>query len=138
MGYWEDAQAVATAHRHEIEADVARLRRELSSVERQAAELTTQLDALNALLTLAKEPRREDSGQSSGRNMTLHDAMVEVLRATPMRMGRAVDLAAEVNRRGLYQMKDGRPVEPQQIHARVGRYRHLFEREDTFIKLVEG
>jgi hypothetical protein len=32
-------------------------------------------------------------------------------------------------------MRDGRPVETQQIHARVGNYESLFEREGTFIKL---
>jgi hypothetical protein len=34
-------------------------------------------------------------------------------------------------------MRDGRPVEAQQIHARVGQYPHLFIREGTFIKLAE-
>jgi len=32
-------------------------------------------------------------------------------------------------------MRDGRKVEAQQIHARVGHYPELFEREGTFIKL---
>ena len=32
-------------------------------------------------------------------------------------------------------MRDGRPVEAQQIHARVGHYGHIFERWGTFIGL---
>lgn len=49
---------------------------------------------------------------------------------------RAVDLAAEIDRRKLYRMRDGRPVEAQQIHARVGNYPHLFTRNGTFIRLI--
>ena len=45
--------------------------------------------------------------------------------------------AAVINSQRLYRMRDGRPVEAQQIHARVGQYPHLFIREGTFIKLAE-
>jgi hypothetical protein len=48
---------------------------------------------------------------------------------------RAGDLAAQVNGRGLYRMRDGRPVEAQQIHARVGQYPHVFNKQGTFITL---
>ena len=65
----------------------------------------------------------------------LHEAMAEVLRTAPERMMRAGDLAAAIERRGLYRMRDGRPVEAQQIHARVGHYGTLFTKEGTFIKL---
>jgi hypothetical protein len=68
---------------------------------------------------------------------SLHEAMVQVLRAAPYRMLRAGDLAAEINAQRLYRMRDGRPVEAQQLHARVGQYPHLFTKEGTFIKLVE-
>jgi hypothetical protein len=34
-------------------------------------------------------------------------------------------------------MRDGRPVEAQQIHARVGHYPNLFAKEGTFIKLAD-
>jgi hypothetical protein len=58
-----------------------------------------------------------------------------VLKDAPNRMMRPADLGAAIHARGLYRMRDGRPVETQQIHARVGNYGHLFEREGTFIKL---
>jgi hypothetical protein len=32
-------------------------------------------------------------------------------------------------------MRDDRPMEPQQIHARSGNYDHRFERQGTFIRL---
>lgn len=68
--------------------------------------------------------------------LTLHAAMRLVLRDAPNQMMRPADLAAEVHRRGLYRMRDGRPVEPQQIHARVGNYPDLFARDGTFVKLI--
>ena len=61
--------------------------------------------------------------------------MTVVINDSHVRMLRASDLASEIDRRGLYRMRDGRPVEAQQIHARVGQYPHLFEKEGTFIKL---
>ena len=48
--------------------------------------------------------------------MTLHEAMRKVLRAVPMRMMHAQDLAAEIGRLHLYRRRDGRAIEPQQIY----------------------
>lgn len=67
--------------------------------------------------------------------LTLHEAMAIVLKDAPGGMMRAGDLAAQVNGRGLYRMRDGRPVEAQQIHARVGQYPHVFNKQGTFITL---
>ena len=41
----------------------------------------------------------------------------------------ASELAAQIDHRGLYKMRDGRRVEAQQIHARVGHYPDLFGRD---------
>lgn len=49
---------------------------------------------------------------------------------------RAADLTAEINRRGLYRMRDGRAVETQQVHARVTHYPHLLAKAGTFITLA--
>ena len=67
--------------------------------------------------------------------LTAHGAMAEVLGTAPQHKMRPVDLAAEINRRGLYRMRDGRPIETQQIHARAGNYPNMFERDGAFIKL---
>jgi hypothetical protein len=64
--------------------------------------------------------------------------MAEVLRTAPQYQMRPVDLAAEINRRGLYTMRDGRPIETQQIHARAGNYPDMFERNGPFIRLREA
>ncbi|CAN5167489.1 hypothetical protein BH09ACT12_BH09ACT12_30850 [soil metagenome] len=61
--------------------------------------------------------------------MTLHDAMREVLRTAPGRRMVAADIATQIDRRGLYKMRDGRAVEKQQIHARVGHYPKVFNRD---------
>jgi hypothetical protein len=66
---------------------------------------------------------------------TLHDAMLIVLQAAPEHRMRAADLVVEITRRDLYRMQDGRAVQPQQIHARVGHHWTLFIREGNFIKL---
>lgn len=74
--------------------------------------------------------------ETPGQQMTLHAAMREVLQDAPGQRMRAADIASEITRRALYRMQDGRPVEPQQIHARVGNYPKIFTREGTFIKLL--
>lgn len=70
--------------------------------------------------------------------MTLHEAMREVLRSAPGRRMSPRDLCEQINRRGLYRMRDGRPVEVQQIHARCGNYPQLFRRVAGDIELVGG
>ena len=66
--------------------------------------------------------------------MTLHSAMQEVLRAagTPL-AARAV--ADEINRRGLYQRADQRPIGSTQVSARARNYGHIFEVTDGRIGL---
>lgn len=67
--------------------------------------------------------------------MTLHEAMLAVLRTAPGARMTARELCDQINRRGLYRMRDGRPVEIQQIHARAGNYSHLFVRVGDGIAL---
>jgi restriction system protein len=107
-------QLVALLVEHEI--GVKRLPRELLT----SAPFLTEEDA-----EAAPPPPQAPSGR---RNlMTLHAAMVEVLRevARPMK---ARDLAAEINRLGLYHQRDGAPAPIGQIHARAHNYPELFER----------
>lgn len=70
--------------------------------------------------------------------MTLHEAMRLVLQTAPGRRMAARELCEQVNRRGLYRMRDGRPVEPQQIHARANNYRQLFSVSGGFIGLLDA
>lgn len=135
MEYWDQVADVAAAHRAAIEGDLDQLRTERRRVGSRIRELDRRIAAHEALLYLAAASSM-DTLEDTG-DFTLHEAMAEVLRDSPENMLRAPDLAREVNRRGLYRMRDGRPVEAQQIHARVGHYEHMFTREGTFIKLVD-
>lgn len=67
--------------------------------------------------------------------MLLHDAIVEVLMLAggPLRAG---EIASEVNRRALYTRADGNPVPPNQISARVNKYRHLLKKSGGAIDLA--
>lgn len=124
-------------HQDAVRAELGTLRERR---EHLAAELTAvdrRVATLEGLLDFAPAP---PAGQSlvfteTDIPLTLHAAMVEVLQSAPERMMRAGDLAVAIERRGLYKMRDGRPVEAQQIHARVGHYPTLFTKEGTFIKL---
>lgn len=123
---------VAIANREEIVAD---LRLAEQDLQRARLDVATKERRVQTLQVLADLALSEAEVPRPGASLTLHEAMAEVLRTAPNRMMRAGDLAMEVQRRRLYTMRDGRPVEPQQIHARVGHYLHLFEKAGTFIKL---
>lgn len=57
--------------------------------------------------------------------MKLHEAIQTVLRNGPMT---ASEIADEINRKELYQCKDGSPVPSSQIHARIRQYSQYFDR----------
>lgn len=63
--------------------------------------------------------------------MFLHEAIAEVLRRNCNRPMHAEDIAAEINRLGLYRKRDGGPVTARKnVVPRMTkqRYRYLFER----------
>lgn len=132
MEYLAEVGRIVSAHIDELEADLDRAKHALQRARRDSLQLERQVVHLESLLELASS--RPTAFETQG--MTLHEAMAHVLSDAPLGMLRAADLAAEINRRHLYRMRDGRPVEPQQIHARVGQYPHRFVREGTFIKLA--
>ena len=132
MPYLEAIGAAAADNAEQISTDLMQARQARQRCEQQLNGLTAQVAVLEWLVTLAQgEPLA-----AATTPMTFHAAMTEVLRTAPGRMMRAAELAAEINRRGLYRMRDGRPVEAQQIHARVGHYPDRFRREATYIKLT--
>ena len=133
MEYLAEVGRVVSAHVDELQADLDRAKHALQRARRDSYQLERQVAYLESLLELASA--RPAASETLG--MTLHEAMAHVLSEAPLGMLRAADLAAEINGRHLYRMRDGRPVEPQQIHARVGQYPHRFVREGTFIKLAD-
>jgi hypothetical protein len=132
MSYQDEVATVAVKQVDAIRRDLARAQQALVLAGDEVLKLNRRVAALDWLLRLA-----ETESTSGGPALTLHDAMRQVLSRAPLRMMRAVDLAAAIDNDGLYRMRDGRAVEPQQIHARVGNYPQLFTREGTFIKLIE-
>ncbi len=132
MPYLEDIGRVAADGLEQIRSDLMQARQAQQSCQQHLHRLSSEVAALEWLLNLAQR----EPPAAHATPMTLHEAMAEVLRSAPGQMLRAAALAAEIDRRGLYRMRDGRAVEAQQIHARVGHYPDRFRREATFIKLT--
>lgn len=140
MEYLKEVIAVATVYQSELEGDLDHALSELKRNAKERSELESRIALTEQLLGLVRSGDGPSDARSpdDARGMTLHDAMVLVLRESDLGMLRAGDIAQEIDRRHLYRMRDGRPVEAQQIHARTGHYPHLFQKEGTFIKLAES
>lgn len=67
-------------------------------------------------------------------DLTLHQALITVLMAHQNEWMSVKDLTAEVSARGLYRMRDGRPPQASQVHARVRNYVDLFEKEGPMVR----
>lgn len=131
--YLEELAHWSSQHTEALQRDLAIARDARDRLTRDLDAANERVALLSALLSVGTSP--EPVGADSNAQLSLHAAMVKVLESAPERMMRARDLAAEIDRRGLYRMRDGRAVEPQQIHARTGNYPDLFGKEGTFIKL---
>lgn len=134
MGYEEEVASLVAARRGELEADLEAAKRVVESLRAQLSEAERRVQTFESLLAFDTDGVRAPAEVPVG-HVTLHVAMQMVLKDAPNRKMRPADLAAAIHARGLYRMRDGRPVERQQIHARVGNYENLFEREGSFIKL---
>ncbi len=130
--YREQVGKVVDANIEELRGDLDQARHALQRARLEVCRLERQVAALEGLLELGHSPATLDA---DSQGLTLHEAMATVLKDAPGGMMRAGDLAAQINGRGLYRMRDGRPVEAQQIHARVGQYPHVFDKQGTFITL---
>jgi hypothetical protein len=133
MSLDRDLTDVGSRHAQELRSRIDRDQQLLDELRAEMAEIERRLAAEQWLLESSPEqpPARETL------RLSAHAAMAEVLRTAPQHKMRPVDLAAEINRRGLYRMRDGRPIETQQIHARTGNYPEMFERDGVFIRLKE-
>jgi hypothetical protein len=134
MSLDDDLTGVVSRHAQDLRSRIDRDRHLLEERRAETAELERRLAAEEWLL----ESSAESSPTRETLRLSAHGAMAEVLRTAPQYKMRPVDLAAEINRRGLYTMRDGRPIETQQIHARVGNYPDMFERDGAFIRLRES
>lgn len=76
------------------------------------------------------------------RKLTLHEAIIEVLKNKPNQQANISEIAKEINDRKLYNRKDGNPLPEYQVMMRTklakGKYHHLFEYiEPDSVKLRE-
>ena len=110
--------------RPQLEAGIAEAEAQLLNLRAREAELLQHIR--RARLALGEHLAEEESFK---RRMTLHEAMRLVLREHGEPMA-GKDLAAEINRRGLYGQKDGSPVPLNQVHARASNYGDLFVGKD--------
>jgi hypothetical protein len=129
----DDLSDVVSRHAQELRSRINRDYHLLEERQDEVVQIERRLAAQEWLLNLSGGP----SPMQEARYLTAHAAMAEVLRTAPQYRMRPVDLATEINRRGLYTMRDGRPIETQQIHARTGNYPDMFERNGPFIRLRE-
>jgi septal ring factor EnvC (AmiA/AmiB activator) len=123
--------------RQALEANRASIEAGLAEAEHELAALHERQRALEALIARAKaalgeepEPRRPQASR-----LTLHEAIARVLEENGNRWMTVRELADEVNRKGLYQKRDGSPVEANQIHARTKNYGSLFEKNGPEVRL---
>jgi hypothetical protein len=128
-----DLAGIASRHAQELRSWIGRDQRLLVELLAEVAEVERRIAAGQWLLMLSADQMPSQTMQ----RLSAHGAMAEVLRTAPQFKMRPVDLAAEINRRDLYRMRDGRPIETQQIHARTGNYPDRFERDGPFIRLKE-
>jgi hypothetical protein len=133
MEYGSALAALVKTYREDLLADLKVSQTSLARARRECEELEAHVHSIETLLAFDSQKH-----SANVHGMTLHEAMEKVIAESPLGMLRAADIASEIHRRGLYRMQNGRPVEAQQIRARVGHYRHLFEREGNFIKLASG
>jgi hypothetical protein len=69
--------------------------------------------------------------------MTLHKAIKQVLEENKGKSMTPQEIADELNRKGLYQKRDGTEIKCNQVSARISnhRYRHMFNRNVGIISL---
>jgi N-methylhydantoinase B/oxoprolinase/acetone carboxylase alpha subunit len=130
MGYDDALKELVREHALEMGMALERSREALDRLDRERSDLKAEIAALQWITDLLR-------GQAARQKlMTLHDAMAEVLKTSPGRRMKPAHLAAEIDRKGLYRMRDGRPVETQQIHARANNYPELFKRVGSMVELA--
>lgn len=133
--YFGQIAGVVNARREEIEADLDAAERILAGVtanrakaEQEYLDAERRVQSYRNLLMIA-DGTMPDAGESVASDwMKLHIAMEKVLKDAPGRQLTAHEIAVQIEKQRLYRMRDGRSVEPQQIHARVGHYPNLFVR----------
>jgi hypothetical protein len=72
------------------------------------------------------------------KSVTLHEEISDILRVEGNRWLTTKEVAVLVNKRALYEKRDGSPVTEFQIHGRTRNYSLLFERDGQRVRLVKA
>jgi len=121
---------------HALERNRADIESGIAEAEREIGALRERIEELQRLIARGRAALGESSPSADSLGgLTLHEALEVVLMANRNHWTSVKELAREVNQRGLYRMRDGRPVEPGQVHARVRNYKYLFEKKGQAVRL---
>lgn len=136
MTYTTAMANIVAGNRVQIEADLDTARQELEEARAVLAATQRRVFALEWMVSLRADSRGSERSKRTPEllpeQLTLHAAMVKVLKESPEGRLRAADIIAEIERRGLYRMRDGRLPESQQIHARAGHYPELIGKDGSY------
>jgi hypothetical protein len=116
-----------------VEKALAEAREELAGLRSREAELLGLIQRAEVLLG-SSGPQTAPITEGK---LTLHQALIQVLRENQNEWMTVQELARVVNERGLYQKRDGSPVEVNQVHARTNNYKSVFEKDGPKVRLRE-
>jgi len=128
-----DLESALEQARPKIEKALADAQDELTALRRRESELLTLIGRAEAML--GKEPVTATPGPTQ--QLTLHEALVQILRENGNEWMTVHELAQAVTERELYRKKDGSPVEVNQVHARTNNYKSVFEKDGAKVRLRE-
>jgi len=126
----------------DLESVLEETQRVIADAVARAKQELVELDARRA--HLEQLIARAEAGQvakplstSSGKPLTLHEAIVVVLKEGGGTLT-VREIADVVNARSLYRKKDGSPVEANQIHARTKNYTAYFDKDGPRVSLRDS
>lgn len=147
MSFEQEIQKVVAEHRDAVSIELEKAEIAARNYADLHEKSKRRADFLNALLRLDNESFLERITATVGsarpahgnvsRPLTLHAAMERVLEDFLEGGLTAGRIAHIINEKKMYRTRDGRPVESNQIHARVGHYPEIFEKRDGRIFLAE-
>jgi uncharacterized membrane protein len=128
-----DLRKVLEQNRPAIEAGLHEAERELAELDARRTELLELISRARAALGEAPQTAMKPPAE----RLTLHEAMQLVLSENQNEWMTVRELADVINERGLYEKRDGSPVDPGQIHARANKYQAMFDKDGRRLRLSE-
>lgn len=129
-----DLESALEQARPVIERALADARDELGVLRSRESELLELIQRAEAMLGNASVIATPSPAQP----LTLHEALIRILRENGNGWMTVHELAQAVTDRGLYRKRDGSAVEVNQVHARTNNYKSVFEKDGAKVRLREG